>query len=234
MGQHVAPAAARPAKWRAGFTMIEMLVVLTIVLILTAAVVGNYGSYRSATVATNMAYEAATTVRQAQLYGLGVRGVQTEAGYEFGGTYGVEFADESPTYSIFRDREPANGYCDDGCDCADSGSECVEQVRMLQQVSVIGLCAAQNANLDTSDLLAGSYCAHGAMTVSFTRPNPEGTIRAGAPGSVSGDYAIAGIVIRGGTHCRLVRVYSNGQIAVEGLSADDVNGTIFENECPAA
>lgn len=219
-----------------GFTMIEMLVVLTIVSLITVAIVGNYGSFRSATVATNMAYEAATSVRQAQLYGLGVRGVQTEDGYEFGGTYGVEFAASSPSYSIFRDRN-SDGSCGGGeseCDCSDPLNECVEQVRMLQQVQVRAICAADSASVATGDLLAGSYCAHEAMTVTFTRPNPEGAIRAGAAGAVGGDYELAGLVVKGGTHCRLVRIYSNGQVAVEGLSAGEVEGTIFEDECAGA
>ncbi len=148
--------------------MVEMMVVIAIVGILTAAVVGNYGSFRSATVATNMAYEAASTLRQAQLYGLGVRladatGAQTD-------TYGVEFTADTASYSIFREKDEgdANGRCDnDGdcdrrceggssCNCRVAGNECVEQVGMLQQVKVEALCASYDASDTTHELLAGA------------------------------------------------------------------------------
>jgi prepilin-type N-terminal cleavage/methylation domain-containing protein len=218
-----------------GFTLIEMTVVIAIVGILTAAVVGNYGSFRSATVATNMAYEAATTVRQAQLYGLGVRGVRGLDGtYNFGGTYGVEFAAGTAAYSIFRDVNSVDGRCDDDCSCADVASECVEQVRMLQSVAVEAICASPSASIATGDLIAGSYCTHAAATVTFTRPDPEGTIRAGTAGDLDEGFSLLGLVIRGGEHCRLVRVYSNGQLSVEALSVAEVEGTVFENECTQA
>jgi prepilin-type N-terminal cleavage/methylation domain-containing protein len=231
--QRAQVSSARVSLRRAGFTLIEMMVVLVIVSILTTAIVANYGSFRSATVATNMAYEAATTVRQAQLYGLGVRGVLVDSAYEFGGTYGVEFAADMASYSIFRDgagTNPLNGRCDDGCDCSNQLGECVEQVRMLQAVTVEAICASPSAAIETADLMAGAYCTHDAGTVTFTRPNPEGTIRVGSPGNLNEGFALLGIVIRGGEHCRLVRVYSNGQISVEGLVGD----TDGDGDCDGA
>lgn len=227
--------------------MIEMMVVIAIVAVLTATVVGNYGSFRSATVATNMAYEAASTLRQAQLYGLGVRladasGAQTD-------TYGVEFTADSADYSIFRERDEgdSNGRCDNdgdcdrrcegggaGCDCRAADNECVEQVRMLQQVKVEALCASFDASDTTQDLLAGAQCSHDWLSVSFTRPNPEASMAASdVPDNNWDRIVLAGLVLRGGGHCRLVRMYSNGQISVEGL-AGKVAGTPFAGICDGA
>jgi hypothetical protein len=222
--------------------MIEMMVVIAIIAILTATVVGNYGSFRSATVATNMAYEVASTLRQAQLYGLGVRLPGDGAGQT--DTYGVEFTPASPSYAIFRETDTGDGdgrcdtggcdgRCDGGtsCDCTDAASECVEQVRMLQQVQVEALCATTDASLDSAELLAaGSACSQTALSITFTRPNPEALIQAGG----EDDWNLAGILVRGGGHCRLVRMYSNGQISVEGISAADADGTMFEDECDGA
>jgi hypothetical protein len=219
--------------------MIEMMVVITIIAILTATVVGNYGSFRSATVATNMAYEIASTLRQAQLYGLGVRLPSGAVGQT--DTYGVEFADDSPDYVIFREGDSdGSGRCDDGgcdggcdvgtsCDCSDPDSECVEQVRMLQQVKVETLCPTMDASADSAELLANCTSAP-TLSVTFTRPNPEAVIQAGN----SDDWNLAGILVRGGGHCRLVRMYSNGQISVEGISAAEVEGTAFEDDCNGA
>ncbi len=210
------------------------MVVIAIIAILSAAVVGNYGSFRSAAVATNMAYEVALTLRQSQIYGLGVRLPNQDAASL--DTYGVEFSADSPSYAIFHEASVVDGLCDGGggaCNCADAGGECVEQVSMLQQIKVEALCASTDASLSSTDLLGGqdgggnSLCAHEELSVTFTRPYPEGTIRAGG----QDDWNIAGILIRGGGHCRLVRAYANGQISVEGISAADAEGTQFEDDC---
>lgn len=211
--------------------MIEMMVVLAIIGILTVSVVGNYGSFRSATVATNMAYELAGSIRQAQLYGLGVRlngqvGTFTAEGSP-NDTYGVELAKGVPSYSIFRDKGTPNATCDSGCSCDDSAGECVEQVTMLQQVTVEALCTG-DASMTGQELLEGGSCDHTSLSVMYTRPNPEASIYAS---SGTGD-TLAGILIRGGAHCRLVRVYQNGQIAVENVPAASA-GSTFGDACGA-
>ncbi len=214
--------------------MIEMMVVLAIIGILTVSVVGNYGSFRSATVATNMAYELAGSIRQAQLYGLGVRlngqvGTFTAEGSP-NDTYGVELTAGTPSYSIFRDKV-LDATCDDGaCDCGNSLGECVEQVTMLQQVTVEALCTG-DASMTVEDILSGAeggFCEHPSLSVMYTRPNPEASIYAG--GGATGD-TLAGILIRGGRHCRLVRVYQNGQVAVENVPAASAGA--FTSACGA-
>ncbi len=214
--------------------MIEMMVVLTIIGILTGAVVGNYGSFRSATVATNVAYELAGSIRQAQLYGLGVRlygqpGTVSDAGTP-NDTYGVELTAGTPSYSIFRDKGTPNATCD-SCSCGDSLNECVEQVTMLQQVTVEALCTG-SAAMTGPELLAGSgNCVHTALSVMYTRPNPEALFYVGSGASrvpATGD-TLAGVLVRGGTHCRLVRVYQNGQVAVESVPGSSAGP--FASEC---
>lgn len=210
-----------------------MTVVIAIISIMTATIVGNQGSFRSATVATNMAYEVAATIRQAQLFGIGVR--QAASGDDdLTDTYGVEFTAGSPTYSLFRERGTPDGECDGGgCNCGDPSGECVEQVRMLQQVQVEAICATANASLSSADLLASaSACAQETLSATFTRPNPEATIRSLTPNAHS--WNLVGILVRGGSHCRLVRLYENGQVSVEGISAADASGTQFSSVCDNA
>lgn len=203
-----------------GFTMIEMMIVVAIVGIMTSIVVWNYGDFRSGIIVTNMAYEVATSIREAQLYGLGVRGAAQEGGgYDYGGTYGAIFHTGQTVYQVFRD-ENQDGLCGDGCACAGGTGECVEQVGMLQNVAVAQVCAA--SNVDSQATLLASCADKDTLSVSFTRPQPESAIRAGQSGVLANPppdsgYAAGGIVLRGGTHCRLVTIYQSGQVSVSGL-----------------
>ena len=55
-----------------------MLVVITIFLIMTAVVMANFPAFRDRTALQLIAQEIATTIRQAQVYGIGTRAAGTE------------------------------------------------------------------------------------------------------------------------------------------------------------
>jgi prepilin-type N-terminal cleavage/methylation domain-containing protein len=81
-----------------GFTLVEMLVVLAIIVLITAVVITGQTSYNRSLLLTDTAYTVAYSVRQAQSLGLASRGISsvTNAGY------GVRFA--GPTsYIVFGD-----------------------------------------------------------------------------------------------------------------------------------
>lgn len=98
-----------------------MLFVIGIFGILTAIVVFNYGNFNNNVIMTNLAYEVALEIRQAQVYSLGVRsagatpgassdvrdafdtryGVYFDLGQEAGPTNFVSFADFWPSAAPF-------------------------------------------------------------------------------------------------------------------------------------
>lgn len=82
-----------------GVTLIEMMVVLAIFGILLSIVVFNYNKFTDDTVLTNMAYEVALSVREAQLFGTAVKG-QTS---EFDNPVGLYFTPNSDSYVLFID-----------------------------------------------------------------------------------------------------------------------------------
>lgn len=202
--------------------MVEMLIVVAIVGVITSIIVWNYGDFRSGILVTNMAYEAATSIRQAQVFGLGVRGVPQGVGEsaEYGGTYGVEFHVGRNAYEVFRDADE-DGVCGEGCVCAGGDGECVERVTLLQGTTIARVCGGDVA--PGGNVL--DHCAdRTVLGVTFTRPKPESVIRVGAasyenPPPLAG-YAVGAVVLRGGNHCRLVTVYQSGQVSVSGLPDD--------------
>ncbi len=56
-----------------GLTLIEMMVVITIFIIMTAVVMANFPAFRDKTGLQLIAQEIATTIRQAQVFGIGTR-----------------------------------------------------------------------------------------------------------------------------------------------------------------
>lgn len=81
-----------------GFTLVEMVVVLAIIVVITGIVITGQSGYNQSLVLTDTAYTVAFSVREAQSLGLGSRsaGGVTNAGY------GVRFT-RSDSYTIFAD-----------------------------------------------------------------------------------------------------------------------------------
>lgn len=87
-----------------GFTLVEMIVVLAIIVIVTTIALLGQSSFNRSMVLTDIAYTVAFSVREAQSLGISSRA--------FGGTqdagYGIHFANGAPTsYKLFADISPA-------------------------------------------------------------------------------------------------------------------------------
>lgn len=155
-----------------GFTLVEMIVVVAIFAILTAIIIFNYGEFNDQIIVTNMSYEIALTTRQAQIFGLGVRGT----GGDFQKSYGI-FADISDTgetkdFIFFEDFLDDDRLCKDGssndCDCVGENDECLEKMTMQRNIVIDKLLAYNNITADC-DLLD-------KLSVTYKRPNPEAKI----------------------------------------------------------
>lgn len=95
---------SHPNVLKQGFTLVEMLVVLSIIVIVTAIAINGQSSFNKSIILTDTAYTIAFSIREAQSLGLSSR--------LFNGTqnagYGVHFNSGSPTtYDVFADTNPA-------------------------------------------------------------------------------------------------------------------------------
>lgn len=110
-----------------GFTLIEMLVVISIFLIMTGVILANFPAFRDKAALDLLAQEIATTIRQAQVYGIGTR----EAGTEFT-SYGIYF-DLNDTslakkaFYLYANRDSINSFSPSptNCNLAASQNDCV-------------------------------------------------------------------------------------------------------------
>jgi prepilin-type N-terminal cleavage/methylation domain-containing protein len=151
-----------------GFTLVEMAISIGIFSIITSVVIFNHGKFNSSIVVTNLSYEVALAVRQAQVYGLAVKQeIGSDTSFEY--AYGVYFAKNSQSFYIFADKDGEGDFdlnINDPCD--NSGTyECQERIEVRGDVQIYNLETEDSNGINEVDNL----------TVLFLRPNPVAIIR---------------------------------------------------------
>ncbi len=93
----------------AGFSLVEMLVAVAIFAIISSVLLANYPEFRSRAALDNMAHQIALVFREAQVYGISVRG-QTNS-FPVYGVYVAKVPDEGlKELIIFGDKNGDNIY----------------------------------------------------------------------------------------------------------------------------
>lgn len=203
------------AMWKRGYTLVELITVLAIVLVLSSLVLAGHNNFQGNILLSNLAYDVALSIRQAQTYGLGVREA-TIAGSSFDTAYGIHFEDgEQSSYVLFADLDRDFVY--------DGGSETVEVFSIPRGYGIEKFCSTPSSSAEKCNGSAINY-----LDIMFNRPEPEALIRSNIG---SDQYESARIVIRSskGTG-RGVIVVTTGQITVveepvsEGFSSSSGTG----------
>ena len=87
-----------------GFSLVELLVVISIFTIISSVVVFRQSKFSSDILITNLAYQMALEIREAQTYGIGVKSVDNpviigDSKFKYG--YGIHFGPEVPANPSF-------------------------------------------------------------------------------------------------------------------------------------
>jgi prepilin-type N-terminal cleavage/methylation domain-containing protein len=146
-------------KWptrQAGFSLVEVIITIAIISILTALIMFRYGSFNSAVLLKNQAYEIALAIREAQISAVSARN-DVDSSSDFRGAFGF-FAHNDPTsdqqYSIWRDNPPSFNQR------YDSGEE-IATVNIDNRFRIAGICGAVVVDCK----------APGFLSIAFVRPN---------------------------------------------------------------
>ncbi len=188
-----------------GFTLIELLVVTSIFVVITSIGLVGYQQFSSRTLLTSLAYDIALSVRQAQSFGLSVRGnVKAD---EFNIWYGLHLdPNDNTSYVLFADANRDKLYDNGGKPC---GGECVDRFVLGRGYTISDICATRTtgSTICTSDNVGLSY-----IDIMFARPNPTAIIL-----DNNGDiYDQVDIKVQATNgQERTVSVFSAGQVAVE-------------------
>ena len=180
---------------QSGFTLVELLVSVGIFTLITTAAVFNNAQFNGNVVLSNLAYEVALSVRQAQFYGITVKQSSTNT---FDAGYGINFNMSTPTsYLLFEDRPTPNKTYDSG--------EALETYVLRKGNFISKICLSQSAACSSSP----------SVDISFVRPNPDAFIR-----YAGNSYSKAEICVSSPSgNKRKVVIESTGQISVATADA---------------
>jgi prepilin-type N-terminal cleavage/methylation domain-containing protein len=191
----------------AGFTLVELLVTITIFVILTGVVLFSQSRFNSTIFLTNLAYDTALTIRQAQTFGINIK--------EFNGAgeflpYGVHFNIDNPdSFILFADvsYNPDEGdsgtgeFAGDASKCeVDKG--CVTRYNITRGNKIGDLCIDANT------------CGLSRLDIVFIRPNPDAIIRSSRSGSIDSESEGRVVLTAPDGSTRTVRVSRTGLIEI--------------------
>lgn len=141
-----------------GFTLVELLIVLGVFTLLTGVVLSNYRTYNTNATFANASEDIVLALRQAQVYGAGVKGnIISCGGSSFNCSYGVHFSQSTNSIVLFADVDGNRVYT--GAD-----NPPVETITWGSTISIDKLTCG------------GLDCSTGVANVTFKRPNPDAYI----------------------------------------------------------
>lgn len=193
-----------------GFTLVELMVVVSIMSILTTVLLFQHRRFDSSTLLRSLAYSVALSIRQAQVYGISVRQFGATAN-SFNYSYGVYFTSGS-YYYLFAD---VNG---DKLRAVD-GSEDVQRFTIGTGYSIVKFCGTVVSGGPLGQHCSNSGSPITSLTIYFRRPNPDARFSSSATSEVYSDAYIQLTSPALGTNTRGITVTSTGQISVGALGS---------------
>lgn len=167
--------------FRAGFTLVELLVVFSIIAIISGVVFTSQSYFNKTLILANTAYDVALSIRSAEMYGLGGRAISmTPTGY------GVHFDRATPnSFILFGDTYPApsiSSVChttlnsssldaqSGNCSYESGQDAMVLKYTLGNSIVITDFCALSSGNWSCAYARGGNLTT---MDVVFARPNPE-------------------------------------------------------------
>lgn len=212
----------------AGFTIAELIIVIAIFALVTSIAMFNQGRLNSNILVNNMAFETALAVREAQVYGIGVRsgGLESNA---FSGWFGAHFDLSKPTQIIiFNDINKSSSYDplvtdEGGNNLTDANGNPITEAKY--EYNFTNQRGNKITALCVGPIEGGAPCSKdvsvaqniSTLDIFFKRPSPEAHFH--YPGMQDNGYNIPRVYIVVNNidedNCRVVIVESTGQIRVE-------------------
>lgn len=197
-------------KSQGGFTLIELIVSVAIIAVITSVALVQHGQFNNTLALTNLTYEVALSVREAQTLGVSAREVQTPSGGVGNVSYGVFFDHAAPTqYILFADLNRNNTY--DSAPLPGGATELVLGFDITRQNRIGDFCGRQSAgaNACASDGDADT------LSVLFERPNPDALVYVQDGADVDAFDAATIYLTSAENDVRCVHIENTGQVSVD-------------------
>jgi prepilin-type N-terminal cleavage/methylation domain-containing protein len=242
-----------------GLTFIELIVVVAIMGIISTVVLFRQAKFSSDILITDMAYQIALAIRQAEVFGLsskksdtGVDSTTFRAGFAVlftpslatggqsdNGASAFAMFNDMPTYSSLTAGTDSvfNYFYDPGIDVLMDPYP----IKLTQGQKIRGYCGhhVSGSWQCWSYADAAQASSQKVLTITFVKPNPEAHIRMGTAGTSESytfsndNYDEAKIVVESGLgdKCRVVGVRASGEIGVDAVNADpEASGCDIPND----
>ena len=170
-------------KQNRGFTLIELLVTIVIFVTLTGVVLFSQTGFNNSVLVSDLSYDIAVTVRQAQDYGVNVNESQANTFSSYGTYFNIGSGGSNKNYVFFADTDNNGSFhgAPNVVYCPANDTECIRSYTISNGNYISGICAGADS---------GHCASTNALTILFTRPNPDAIIT-----SDSGPAAYADITI---------------------------------------
>lgn len=191
----------KKVKGQKGFTILELMITIFIFAMMTAFLLAKYGKFDQSVLLTNLAYDVALTIRNAQSYGLNVKSLpetttlteKNAFNYPFGAHFVI-----GTSFNFFADLGTADHVYT-------SDTESITPYIIRKNMSVDKLCAGNSADACSSAT---------SLDITFKRPDPNAIITINGSGLQT--YPYAEIILKSSDNStRKVVVRSTGQISIE-------------------
>ena len=227
-----------------GFSLVELLVSIALFGLITTGILLVYSRVGEQIFTTTLAYDIALAFREAQHYGVSVKGFgQGSDLSRFDVSYGLHFqsgaSGDDALFVLFVDqRDPLDGKKNQKYDGAHSASgcsasqpnECVKVFRLEHGNTISKFCGVlptEDAGRDAADANKHEECNNNStpptnppplitrLDVLFERPNPDAIIRTDLSGQTE-RYKAARVYIKSPRgEKRVIEVISTGQISLK-------------------
>lgn len=149
-------------KIKKGFSLVELLVVVSIATLMLTALVFQQNKWNDKLSVNTQVYEMGLMLRQAQVYGLGVREYAGGVGDKFDKAYGVHFDTNTPDrYYFFADANKNSKF---------DASEVIETKIFTRGVRINRVCGRVGASQNCGGALTQA-------SATFLRPEPKAVIK---------------------------------------------------------
>lgn len=213
-------------QFKKGFTLVELLVSISIIVILSGVVVWNQSEATRKVNLSNATNELLVRLREAQTYGVSVKVTDTGSGETYDAGYGIYLEFDTDYIILFADKDGDEDY--DGDEACQKGVayECLDKFTLKGGVKIIDMCG-QIGNSNNIKCARENGASLSGFSIVYQRPTPQTEIsfyhgNGASPESFKDGRA----VIRLGYEvqplnmpppelCREIDVYETGQITAE-------------------
>ena len=190
-----------------GFSLVEMLVAVAIFAVISSILLANYPEFRSRAALDNTAHEIALVFREAQVYGISVRGQANSFP-----VYGVHFDPATPSkVIIFTDKDGDNVFAEN---TNPEKNELLDTFTLIGGEQITKTCE-EGEFKDGALICEDQSKPNTLFTILFKRPNPDALFYSVGGQSFETPYVSFEVSNRSGTYKRAVQVYATGQIVVK-------------------